>query len=298
MQRERIGDLCVGRWESILVSLGLSQDFLSKKHGPCPMCGGKDRYRFDNKDGRGTWFCSNDGAGDGFALLQKMNGWSFSQAAREVERVIGVSKEDAPRQEFTDEQKRQALRRAWKDSRAVERGDPVWTYLNRRTGIEVVPSAIRFHPNLRYDASQSFPAMLPIVTMTDGKPSPMPRTWLDGTGGKAPVDEPKKTMAGTIKTAAIRLAGLEPRLGIAEGIETALRASALFGVPTWAAISAVGMRDWEPVQGIVEVMIFGDNDENFTGQNAAYALAHRLSMRGIRTDVRIPAKVGTDWADE
>lgn len=299
MQRERIGDLCMGRWESILTSLGVSVDFLSKKHGPCPVClQGKDRFRFDNKEGRGTWFCSQCGAGDGFSLLRKINGWSFAQAAKEVERVLGVSKQDMPRQEFTDEQKRAALRRAYRDSVPVVSGDAVWTYLNRRTGIEVVPPAIRTHSNLRYDSSRSFPAMLAIVTMPDGKPSTMHRTWLDGQGGKAPVDEPKKVMAGTIKTGAIRLAGLEPRLGIAEGIETALRASVLFGVPTWAAISAVGMRDWEAPAGVTEVMIFGDNDENFTGQNAAFALAHRLSMRGIKTDVKIPTKVGTDWADE
>lgn len=298
MQRERIGDLCVGRWESILTSLGVAPEFLSKKHGPCPLCGGKDRWRFDNKDSRGSWFCSHDGAGDGFALLQKINGWSFVQAAREVERVLGVSKQDVHRQEFTDEQKQANLRRVWKESRPVLRGDEVWTYLNRRTGIDAIPSAIRFHPGLRYDAGRSFPAMLALVTMPDGKRTTMHRTWLDGKGGKAPVDEPKKVMAGTIKTGAIRLAPMAECLGIAEGIETALRASVLFGVPTWAAISAGGMRDWEAPEGITEVVIFGDNDENFTGQNAAFSLAHRLAMRGIKTDVRIPTKVGTDWADE
>ena len=108
MQREKIGDLCVGRWESILTSIGVAADFLSAKHGPCPICTtGKDRFRFDNKGGRGTWFCSHCGAGDGFALMQKINGWAFPQAAREVERVLGMSRQDTPRHEFTDERKRQ-----------------------------------------------------------------------------------------------------------------------------------------------------------------------------------------------
>lgn len=298
MRSERIGDLCVGRWESILTSLGVASEFLSKKHGPCPMCKGKDRYRFDNKDARGSYFCSHCGAGDGFSLLRKLNGWSFAEAAREVERVLGVSKQDGPRHEFTDEQKQQALRKVYSESRAVVHGDLVWTYLNGRTGIVNVPSTIRMHPKLRYDAGRAFPAMLALVTMPDGKPSTMHRTWLGGNGGKAPVDEPKKVMAGTIKTGAIRLAPMDACLGIAEGIETALRASVLFGVPTWAAISAGGMRDWEAPEGITEVVIFGDNDANFTGQNAAFSLAHRLAMKGIRTDVRIPTKVGTDWADE
>jgi putative DNA primase/helicase len=298
MQRERIGDLCVGRWESILTSLGVAPEFLSKKHGPCPLCGGKDRWRFDNKDGRGTWFCSNDGAGDGFALIQKINGWSFVQAAREVERVLGLSKQDAPRQEFTDEQKRAALKRVWTESTPVIQGDPVWTYLNRRTGIETVSSALRFHPNLRYDATRSFPAMLATVTMPNGKASTMHRTWLDGNGGKAPVDEPKKVMAGTIKTGAIRLTDVFECLGIAEGIETALRAFVRFGVPTWAAISAGGMRDWEVPEGVRHVIVFGDNDANYTGQSAAFALANRLALGGLTTEIFIPEKVGTDWADE
>jgi putative DNA primase/helicase len=126
----------------------------------------------------------------------------------------------------------------------------------------------------------------------------MHRTWLDGKGGKAPVDEAKKVMSGTIKTGAIRLAPMAECLGLAEGIETALRASVLFNVPVWAAISAGGMRDWEAPEGLRQLIVFGDNDENFTGQMAAYALANRLALKGIKTEVRIPAKVGTDWADE
>jgi putative DNA primase/helicase len=298
MQRERIADLCVGRWESILTSLGVASEFLSKKHGPCPVCGGRDRFKFDNKDARGTWFCSHCGAGDGFNLLQKINGWTFSQAAREVERVLGVSTTDTPRREFTDEQKSEALKRAWRESRPVIAGDPVWTYLVKRAGITTVPLSLRYHPNLRYDAGHSYPAMLAVVTMPDGKATTMHRTWLDGKGGKAPVDEPKKVMSGTIKSGAIRLAEVSEHVGVAEGIETALRASVLFGVPMWAAISAGGVRDWEPPEGIRRVSIFGDNDENYTGQSAAFALAHKLSMRGIATEVRIPDKVGTDWADQ
>ncbi|TCK87337.1 toprim domain-containing protein [Paraburkholderia sp. BL9I2N2] len=298
MQRERIGDLCVGRWESILASSGIATEFLSSKHGPCPICAaGKDRFRFDNKGGRGTWYCSHCGAGDGFALLQKINGWAFPQAAREVERVLGMSRQDAPHHEFTDERKRQMLRQAWKESRVVEMGDPVWNYLAGRVGIKTVPLALRYHQSLRYDAARSFPAMLGVVTMPYGSPSTMHRTWLDGNGGKAPVDEAKKVMAGTIRTGAIRLAPVSPRLGIAEGIETALAASVLFGVPTWAAISANGMQQWEPPKEVREVVIFADNDANYTGQDAAYALAKRLSLAGVSVAVQIPACVGSDWAD-
>lgn len=298
MANSNVAELAYGRWPGILTTLGIDPAFLSNKHGPCPICGtGRDRFRFDDK-GRGTWYCSHDGAGDGFSLLQKLKGWSFKEAAREVERVVGVAPLTPVRQEFTDEQKQQNLRRVYSQSRAVVHGDLVWTYLNRRAGTVDVPNSIRLHPSLRYDAGHSFPAMLALVTMPDGKPSTMHRTWLDGNGGKAPIDEPKKVMAGTIKTGAIRLAPMAECLGLAEGIETALRASVLFDMPVWAAISAGGMRDWEAPEGLRHLIVFGDNDENFTGQTAAYSLANRLSLKGIKTEVRIPAKTGADWADE
>lgn len=296
MANSNVAELAYGRWPGILTTLGIDPKFLSNRHGPCPLCGGRDRWRFDDK-GRGTWYCTHDGAGDGISLLQKLKGWSFKETARQVEAIIGVVPLTPPRRDFDDAQKRQALRQAYRESRPVSEGDPVWNYLTRRAGIKTVPDNLRFHPSLRYDGAKSFPAMLGIVTMPDGKPSTMHRTWLDGNGWKAPVDEPKKVMSGAIKSGAIRLAPVEPRLGIAEGIETALAASVLFGLPVWAAISANGMQQWEVPEGVSEVVIFSDNDENYTGQTAAYALAKSLSLKGLKAEVLVPAKAGTDWAD-
>ena len=62
-----------GRWREVLPRFGISAATLDGKHHPCPGCGGKDRFRFDDKNGRGTWICSQGGgdavAGDAFALL-------------------------------------------------------------------------------------------------------------------------------------------------------------------------------------------------------------------------------------
>ena len=62
-----------GRWRAILPTLGVPAGVLVNKHGPCPGCGGVDRFRFDDEDGRGSWICSQGGgttiAGDGFDLL-------------------------------------------------------------------------------------------------------------------------------------------------------------------------------------------------------------------------------------
>jgi putative DNA primase/helicase len=58
------------QWKEILSALGVDPATLKNHHGPCPGCGGKDRFRFDNLNGDGTFICSQGGlgeiAGDGF----------------------------------------------------------------------------------------------------------------------------------------------------------------------------------------------------------------------------------------
>lgn len=58
-----------GHWAQILPALGVN--ILKNRHQPCPVCGGKDRFRFDDQEGRGTWFCNQCGAGDGLALVTR-----------------------------------------------------------------------------------------------------------------------------------------------------------------------------------------------------------------------------------
>jgi putative DNA primase/helicase len=97
--------------------------------------------------------------------------------------------------------------------------------------------------------------------------------------------------------AQVRLGGVQERLGVAEGIETAISVGKLFGIPCWAAISANGMKAWDPPPQVRTVVICSDNDANFTGQEAAYTLARRLSLKGLEVEVHIPPQVGTDWND-
>ena len=64
---------------------------------PCPACGGTDRYRWDEDAGAGGWFCNQcggkdqrGGAGSGIDLLMRRQGWSFVEAARQVEAFLGL----------------------------------------------------------------------------------------------------------------------------------------------------------------------------------------------------------------
>lgn len=289
-----------GKWRGILGTFGLGDGFLRDKHGPCPLCGGSDRYRWDNKDGRGTYLCGQCGAGSGWDLLMAYKGWDFATAAREVRGVLGIVQAEAPKPEMTEEQRKALLRDLWTSSQPVQPGDVVDRYLTARgVGEAVYPKALRTCLRCRFDKGAYHPAMLAVVSDPDGKPVQLHRTYL-GDGRKLDVPEPRKLTPGKVPPgSAIRLSDPSPVLGIAEGIETALAASHRFDVPVWAAISSGLLSQWEPPPGTEEVLVFGDSDDKFGGQKAAYALAHRLATQGngLRVAVHLPEHLGKDWAD-
>ena len=65
-----VRELASNHWPEILMAAGIEKDRLRNKHGPCPVCGGTDRFRFDDMEGSGSYFCGNPhhGAGDGLKL--------------------------------------------------------------------------------------------------------------------------------------------------------------------------------------------------------------------------------------
>jgi putative DNA primase/helicase len=206
----------------------------------------------------------------------------------------------AAKPDRTDEDKLAALRRAWRDSKPITRGDEAEQYLlGRGLRLHDLHESIRVHSALRYQDDEhqgTYAAMLATVTAPDGRAVSLHRTYLQD-GRKAPVTSPKKLMQGLpLPGAAIRLTAVSAVLGIAEGIETAIAASELFEVPVWSCISAQGIESFEPPAGIREVIVFADNDANFAGQKAAFAAAHRLKLRGFEVEVVVPEIIG-DWLD-
>lgn len=301
---DSLADRAQGRWRDLLPALGVHERFLKRRHGPCPACGGTDRFRFDDKDGRGSFICSPDGngcgAGDGVALVMRVHGIDFKEAARRIEELVGTARvRPAPRVR-PERESRDAMNALWRAAKPVNPDDPVAKYVRTRVGLTTFPACIRTAACAKYDLPpfMHFPAMVAMLTNPAGQPAILHRTYLSQDGQKAPVDQPRLMMRGTIpRGSAVRLFEAGETLGIAEGLETAWAAANLFGIPVWAATNSALLSQWEPPPEVRRIVVFGDNDPKFGGAVAAYGLAHRLSVAGLSASVEIPDTVGQDWAD-
>ncbi len=292
-----------GQWRSILITLGIDPKYLTGKNGPCPFCGGKDRWRFTNYNGDGCWICNRCGTGSGTDLLMKYTGQPFREIAPRIEAVIGFESppQAKPKRDLT--KLRGSLNALWSNASPVRRGDATDLWLRSRgLGLDLYPPCLRTGRNVRFNPDNDspvtlHPAMLALVTGPGGKPATVHRTYLSSDGRKAPVEKPRKLYSQAPKGSAVRLAvPAAATLGIAEGIETALSAGKLFGIPTWSVICAHGIETFEPPAGIARLLIFADHDRNHVGQKAAHTLAARLAGR-LTVEVKIPEEPDTDWND-
>lgn len=301
MALERIQDRAIGRWRHLLPAIGIHEQFLSRKHGPCPICGGTDRFRWDDKAGSGSFYCNQCGAGSGVDLVMRFKGVPFIEAKKLIEEhlpsaVIEVPK--AKRSVNIDN-----LEHVWRNALRLTGSDPASWYLAKR-GLDFAepPASIRWLPKFTYyhdDKSKTeHPAMLALFVGPDRDKHTIQYTYLDSNGRKAEVPKPRKLAPAQIPHGgAVRLAPSADTMGIAEGVETALAAMKLFHVPVWSALSAGGLTKWVPPPTVRNVIVFGDNDKSLTGQAVAWSLAHRLISEGLHAEVRIPDEPETDWND-
>ena len=291
----------LGRWPVILKDNRLTDQQLSGKQAPCPICGGSDRFRFDNKEDRGTWFCNKCGAGDGYILLMRLLDQDFKTIVLKVRETYG---QVVPARGKVKPNSQNQLNKLWTNS--VHDAPPLRAYMIGR-GLPdeyACDAVLRFNqytPWTDGERSGKSPAMLAKVYQ-NGKPVSLLRTFLSG-GPTA-----RKMMMTPIEKldgCYIPLGGSRPGkiIGIAEGIETALACRGLqrvHDVPrhlVWAAYCADQLIKFRPPDGIEKVVIYGDNDVSFTGQLAAYRLAERLHREGYGCHVQIPTQAGTDWND-
>ncbi|MCI5063373.1 toprim domain-containing protein [Novosphingobium sp. LASN5T] len=188
-------------------------------------------------------------------------------------------------------------RRLWHSATAISDG-PAEGYLAQR-GI------LRASDQLRYlertplgprGAVQFLPAMLAAVT-TDIGIIAIHRTFLDAPNAKlAGFDRPKRAL-GSLGCGAVRLAPpAAGRLGLAEGIESALSATQMFGVPCWATLGNERFGLVAIPESVRELHLFIDNDRGGELANQRALKAYSASCRVIQS--RAPASAGFDWNDE
>jgi putative DNA primase/helicase len=301
---ETVLDRALGRWPDIYRQLGVPERLLTCRQGPCPWCGGKTRFRFgrstDPEYGqRGGWYCNHCGHGFGIDFVMRWCKLDMPEALHLVEGLIDGTRKIACETKQTTDGLIAKVQRIWSascgpdNSILVDAGDDcVRRYLQQR-GIEWSPLLKDIRQTPRGN-------MAVLLRDPDGRPCQLQFTHLTREGRKQEVARPREYLVGKIAPgAAVRLMNYNGTLGIAEGTETALSATLLYGVPCWAALDAGLMRKWSPPKDAARVIVFGDNDINYTGQAAAYHLANRIAIeRQIAVDVIIPENEGTDWNDE
>ena len=237
----------------------------SEMVGPCPVCGGRDRFSIAPR--RGLFHCRRCGTGgDGIALVRHVLGCDLKAA---LDWLLGpprelTAEEKAERQKAKEKAEAEAQRKAAEEARFRRRAQeaahriwraalpaensPVRAYLERRgitrAALPDLPACLRFHPALPYHADReggrtevihTGPAMLAAVQGPDRRFIGLHRTWLDldQPKGKARIIHPAtgeplpaKKMAGSHMGGAIRLTPPAPVLVMGEGIETTLSALA------------------------------------------------------------------------
>lgn len=299
------------QWPTVLASLGVGETFLRlRKAGPCPACGGRDRYTFDNRRGRGDFLCRHCGPGDGFVLLMRVYGWSFAEARRRVIEVakLGVASEPAPRSQPAARQvvepevarpTPRVLKVAKTSCALADCADAV-TYLNARLLWPLPPGySLRAHPLIPYwhegHELGRFAGLVGIVQDRAGSMVTAHVTYLRG-GNKLAEYEPRKLLSPlTGRTGcAVRLAPVGPVLGIAEGLETALSAWVLHDIPTWAALNTSLIAKFDPPDLVNRLVIFADRDA--PGLEAAGRLMEALQGR-VALELRLPPAPAKDWND-
>jgi CHC2 zinc finger len=249
--------------------------------GPCPRCGGTDRFGVNLR--KGLFQCRRcEAKGDGLALVMWDRGLGFHDALTwlcgpatgidDAERQARIAKARAAMRAAEDRAVRETAkviadaRRLWEQGQRPD-GTAVEGYLARRSidihALGGFARCVRFHPDLPYahhidGRSQTIhrgPAMICAVQNAAGKFSALHRTYLDldQPKGKALIRHPQtgealdaKKGLGSKKGGAIRLSGarISDTLVMAEGIETTL--SAWMGNPArdamfWAGIDLGNM---------------------------------------------------------
>ncbi|HIC6359702.1 TPA: primase-helicase zinc-binding domain-containing protein [Salmonella enterica subsp. enterica serovar Thompson] len=287
---ETVKQAC-GHWPRILPALGVK--VIKNRHQSCPVCGGSDRFRFDDKEGRGTWFCNQCGAGDGLKLVEKVFGVTPSEAAGKVNAVTGNLPPVAPEviaaaEAETDTDRKAAAALA---VRLMEKTRPATgnAYLTRKGfPAQECLTLTAMHKT----GGVTFRAGDVVVPLHDDTGVVVNLQLINSDGLK------RTLKGGQVKGAYHVIEGKKQagkRLWIAEGYATALTVHHLTGETVMVALSSVNLLSLASLARqkypACQIVLAADRDLNGDGQSKAAAAAD--ACEGI---VALPPVFG-DWND-
>jgi len=274
---------CQGRWRDILHGYGCQLPS-GRNHGPCPLCGGKDRFRFDDKDGRGTWFCNHCGSAGGLKLLSLYIGKSTLDTAKELVNdapVMPVRRTFTPdvRQKNTEQAKKGA---ATMLAAAIKRPHP---YMDKKgLGGDWLVNGERMAAR---DGFIEIGELLLVPAYKNGELINMQKIKVDG--------EKRPITGGDMQGVYHPIEGKTNMIAIVEGYATGVTVNKLTGAMTYCAfqtgnLAAVAKYVRERHQNS-KIVFFADHDEHGAGQK--YAEEASVPVNGI---VALPPEMG-DWDD-
>jgi len=193
-------------------------------------------------------------------------------------------------------QNRGAASRLWSAARPIE-GSPAEAYLRSR-GLAPTASDLRYHPRTPYgQGTQAIfrPAMLAAVRDDSGLVA-VHRTFLDLSPARlADLPLPKRAL-GRPGQGAVRLRPPHERmLGLAEGVETAMAATELTGVPCWATLGTERFAHVALPASVTQLILFLDNDPG--GRRAEKLAREAHCGTDVEIEARYPQTPGVDWND-
>ena len=169
-------------------------------------------------------------------------------------------------------------------------------YLASR-GIADEHGVLRFHPSVQLGPTTSAihrPALL--APVRDGVDLvAVQRIFLDPGGHLARDIDPPRRLLGCPGAGCVRLAPAGDRLGLAEGIETALSAMQLLGLPVWATLGNERFAHVAIPASVTQLVLLPDNDR--AGRIAEELARPRHAADGRSIETIWPWHRLNDWND-
>jgi hypothetical protein len=274
--------------------------------GPCPACGGRDRFAINPS--KGLWCCRhcNRGGNDAISLAMHVAGVSFVEA---IELLVGERKPTAsPNRTSTPSKAKSSRVDANRDLAAAARivagmrpilGTPCERYLAQDRGIDTSPirdvlnrtDAIGWNPSVYLNEpghnlhGQRLGCIVGIMTdpVTTQPTGAISRTYINSDLRKIGKAKTLGRPKGIVRLS--RDEDVQEGLHLAEGIETALTAMAKGKRPTWAVGDANMMAKFPVLGGIGCITFFADHDRNRKGEIAAHGAAKRWRDAGRETHI-------------